>query len=83
VIRLKIAARDLGVVAVDFARGELVLTAGETTRVDPKRLLNLLKQGGGGMRVSPDHKIYAPAPKDVSASSLFAASQRLLANLRS
>ena len=63
IIRLKILARRLGVVAVDVARGEIVLTAGENTNVDPQRLLNLLKQGGGGLRVAPDHKIYAPAPK--------------------
>jgi len=82
VIRLKIRARDLGVVAVDLVRGEIVLTAGETTRVDPQRLLNLLTQGGGGLRVAPDHKIYAPAPPGATPGALFEASRKLLANLR-
>jgi transcription-repair coupling factor (superfamily II helicase) len=81
VIRLKIRARELGVVAVDVVRGEIVLTAGEQTRVDPQRLLNLLKQGRGGLRVAPNHKIYAPAPKRFTPRALFDASQRLLANL--
>jgi hypothetical protein len=60
-----------------------VLTAGDSTRVDPQRLLNLLKQGGGGMRVAPNHKIYAPAPKRFTPRNLFEASRRLLDNLSS
>jgi transcription-repair coupling factor (superfamily II helicase) len=81
VIRLKIRARRLGVVAVDVARGEIVLTAGETTSVDPQRLVNLLKQGGDGLRVAPNHKIYAPAPAGGGPEALFDASRRLLDNL--
>jgi transcription-repair coupling factor (superfamily II helicase) len=81
VIRLKILARRLGVVAVDVARGEIVLTAGETTNVDPQRLLNLLKQGGGGLRVAPNHKIYAPAPRRGAPGAVFTAARRLLENL--
>jgi transcription-repair coupling factor (superfamily II helicase) len=80
VIRLKIRARQLGVVTVDLRNGEIVLTAGEQSKVDPKRLLNLLKQAGAGMRVAPDHKIYAPAP-DGDSTALFAAARNLLANL--
>jgi transcription-repair coupling factor (superfamily II helicase) len=81
VIRLKILARRLGVVAVDVSRGEIVLSAGETTNVDPQRLLNLLKQGGGGLRVAPNHKIYAPAPRRRAPGALFTAARRLLENL--
>jgi transcription-repair coupling factor (superfamily II helicase) len=81
IIRLKILARRLGVVAVDVARGEIVLTAGENTNVDPQRLLNLLKQGGGGLRVAPDHKIYAPAPGRGVPEALFAAARRLFEHL--
>jgi transcription-repair coupling factor (superfamily II helicase) len=81
IIRLKILARRLGVVAVDVARGEIVLTAGENTNVDPQRLLNLLKQGGGGLRVAPDHKIYAPAPRRGVPEALFAAARRLFEHL--
>jgi transcription-repair coupling factor (superfamily II helicase) len=81
IIRLKILARRLGVVAVDVARGEIVLTAGENTNVDPQRLLNLLKQGGGGLRVAPDHKIYAPAPRRGVPEALFAAARRVFEHL--
>jgi transcription-repair coupling factor (superfamily II helicase) len=81
IIRLKIRARDLGVVGIDVARDEIVLSAGETTRVDPERLLNLLKQGGGGLRVAPNHKIYAPAPRNFTPQTLFDAIRRLLENL--
>jgi len=81
VIRLKILARRLGVVAVDVSRGEIVLSAGETTNVDPQRLLNLLKQGGGGLRVAPNHKIYAPVPRRRGPEALFTAARRLLENL--
>jgi transcription-repair coupling factor (superfamily II helicase) len=80
VIRLKIRARRLGVASVDLSNGEIVLTAAEQSKVDPKRLLNLLHQAGGGLRVAPDHKIYARAPQG-DPSALFAAARNLLANL--
>jgi transcription-repair coupling factor (superfamily II helicase) len=81
VIRLKIVAKHLGILAVDVARGEIVLTAGEKTNVDPQRLLNLLKQGGPGLRVAPNHKIYALAPKRFQPATLFAAVRRVLEDL--
>jgi transcription-repair coupling factor (superfamily II helicase) len=80
VIRLKIAARRLGIVAIDAQRGELVLTAGEDTRLDPQRLVNLMTQARSGVRVAPGHKIFAPAPAG-DAPALVGAAQRLLANL--
>jgi transcription-repair coupling factor (superfamily II helicase) len=80
VIRLKILARRLGIVAIDAQRGELVLTAGDDTRLDPQRLVNLMTQAGSGVRVAPGHKIFAPAPKS-DAESLVGAARRLLANL--
>jgi transcription-repair coupling factor (superfamily II helicase) len=80
VIRLKILARRLGVVAVDLANGELVLTAAQTSNVDPERLMRLLTQAGGGLRVTPGHKIYAPAASREPAQ-LFDSARRLLANL--
>ena len=73
--------KRLGILTVDVARGEIVLTAGEKTNVDPQRLLNLLKQGGPGLRVAPNHKIYAPAPKRFEPATLFAAVRGVLANL--
>jgi transcription-repair coupling factor (superfamily II helicase) len=81
VIRLKIIAKRLGILTVDVARGEIVLTAADKTNVDPQRLLNLLKQGGPGLRVAPNHKIYAPAPKRFRPDTLFAAVRGVLAAL--
>jgi transcription-repair coupling factor (superfamily II helicase) len=81
VIRLKIQARKLGVATVDLAGGELVLTAAETTNVDPKRLLRLLSQAGGGIRVSPGHKIMAPVPKGREPSDLFETARRVMGSL--
>jgi transcription-repair coupling factor (superfamily II helicase) len=80
VIRLKIMARRLGVVAVDATGDEIVLTAGEQSKVDPERLVNLLTQAGGGLRVTPGHKIYAAAPVHDPAG-LFAAARQLFTNL--
>ena len=80
VIRLKILARRLNVAAVDWGRGEVVLSAGESTRVDPKRLVNLMTQAGSGVRVTPDHKIYAPAASD-EPEAIFDAARRLLLRL--
>jgi transcription-repair coupling factor (superfamily II helicase) len=80
VIRLKIAARKLGIVAVDVQRGELVVTAGSETRVDPQRLVNLMTQAKSGVRVAPGHKIFAPLPKG-DPDAVVGAARRLLANL--
>ncbi|MGH0029141.1 MAG: transcription-repair coupling factor [Myxococcota bacterium] len=81
VIRLKIAARRLGIASVDLANGEFVLTAAEQTNVDPERLLRLMTQARGGLRVTPGHKIYAPAPRNGDATGLFDSARRLLAHL--
>ncbi len=62
VIGLKLRARRLGVATLELADGELVLTAGPATQVDPRRLLSLLTQAGGGLRVTPGQRIHAPAP---------------------
>jgi len=80
VIRLKTRARRLGIAAIDFAKGEIVLTAAEQSKVDPQRLLDLLQQAGTGMRVAPDRKIYVRAPS-ADAAQLLAATRNLLANL--
>ncbi len=80
VIRLKIRARRLGIVAIDYQQGELVLTAAQTTKVDPQRLLRLLTQARGGLRVTPGHKIHAPVPHGGS-EKLFQAVQQLLDKL--
>ena len=80
VIRLKILARKLGIVAIDAQRGELVLTASDTTSLDPQRLVNLMTQAKSGVRVAPGHKIFAPAPEG-DPVALVGAARRLLANL--
>ena len=81
VIRLKIAARRLGVAAVDVARDELVFTAAETTRIDPQRLVTLLTHPTFGIRVAPNHKIHAPLRGEREAPQLFEAAHQLLAQL--
>ncbi len=80
VIRLKIAARGLGVAAVDFRAGEIALTAGPQTRIDPKRLLNLMSRAASGVRVTPDQKIFARTAS-AEPSDLFAAARGLLQRL--
>jgi transcription-repair coupling factor (superfamily II helicase) len=81
VIRLKIQARKLGVATVDLANGELVLTAAPDSKVDPKRLLRLMNQAGGGIRVTPGHKILAPVPKRREPSDLFETARRVMGSL--
>jgi transcription-repair coupling factor (superfamily II helicase) len=81
VIRLKIQARDLGVASLDLANGEFVLKAAENTKVDPERLLRLMTQARGGLRVTPGHKIYARAPGGADAAKLFDSARRLLVHL--
>jgi transcription-repair coupling factor (superfamily II helicase) len=81
VIRLKIQARALGVAVVDVANGEIVLTAAEQSKVDPQRLLRLLTQAGGGIRVTPGHKILAPMPTSREPQALFDAARRVMTSL--
>ncbi|MDP6980058.1 MAG: transcription-repair coupling factor [Myxococcota bacterium] len=82
VIRLKILSRTLGVAAVDVVRGELVLQVSEKSKIEPDRLVHLLGQPGLGLRVAPDHKIYAPAPPLAGgAKPLFEATKELLTRL--
>lgn len=59
VIRIKILARTLGIAAVDLADEEVVLTAAATSKIDPARLISLLTQPASGIRVTPNHKIFA------------------------
>jgi transcription-repair coupling factor (superfamily II helicase) len=81
VIRLKSLARKLGVVAVDLASGEIVLSVGAGARIDPQRLVNLLTGGGSELRVSPDHKIFAPAPTAGGEAALLDAARSLLSRI--
>jgi transcription-repair coupling factor (superfamily II helicase) len=81
VIRLKIKARELGIASIDLANGEFVLKPGENTKVDPERLLRLMTQARGGLRVTPGHKIFAPAPGVADSAKLFDSARRLLVHL--
>jgi transcription-repair coupling factor (superfamily II helicase) len=80
VIRLKVLARKLGVLAVDATKQEIVLTVAKTPNFDPQRLVNLLTQANGGLRVAPGHKIVAAAPGGEPVQ-LMETAQRLLTNL--
>jgi len=81
VIRIKALASKLGIVAVDLLRGELVLTVGSGAKLDPRRLVNLLTGGSNDLRVSPEHKIYAPAPLHGGEPALLDAAKSVLARL--
>ena len=62
VIRLKIPARPLGIASLEVVRGEFVFQAAGTSKLDPERLVAALQDPDLGLRVTPDHKIYAPCP---------------------
>jgi transcription-repair coupling factor (superfamily II helicase) len=82
VIRLKIAARKLGLVSIGLARGEIVLAVAEQSQIDPGRLVQILTHAGNRLRVSPDHRIYAPAPgPEGGARALFEAAHATLKRL--
>jgi transcription-repair coupling factor (superfamily II helicase) len=83
VIRTKILARKLGILAVETRKGELVLSVAESATIDPQLLVGLLTAPDSHMRVTPDHKIYAPAPPaSAGAEALFDATRGLLDQLR-
>jgi transcription-repair coupling factor (superfamily II helicase) len=59
VIRLKIAARDLGIVKLELVGEEIVVTAAPTSRVDPALLVELVTGPRGEIRVMPDQRVCA------------------------
>ena len=77
VIRLKIAARLLGAISVTLERGEIVLAAAETTRVDPQRLVQLMTRPEDGIRVTPDQRVRVDA-RGLEGEALFEAAHRLI-----
>jgi len=82
VIRLKILARRIGIAMVGLARGEITLSVAEKSQIDAQRLVQLLTHAGSQLRVSPDHKIYGPAPgPEGGAPALFDAVRTLLKRL--
>jgi transcription-repair coupling factor (superfamily II helicase) len=79
VIRLKVAARALGIASVALEDGQLVLGAAAASRVDPARLVALVRRRGE-VEVLPDQRVRAPAP-DRSADALLARAHWLIGEL--
>ena len=82
VIRLKIAARRLGVLRIETQRGELVFQVAAQSKIDPDRLIAMLRQARSGLRVTPDQRLIAKAPgPEGGAPALFEATRNLLSRL--
>jgi transcription-repair coupling factor (superfamily II helicase) len=82
VIRLKISARRLGIVRIETLRGEIVLQVAPRSQIDPDRLVQLLSQARGGLRVTPEQRLIAKAPgPEGGAAALFDATRTLLRKL--
>jgi transcription-repair coupling factor (superfamily II helicase) len=82
VIRLKIAARRLGILRIELLRGELVLQVAEQSRIDPDRLVQLLSHARPDLRVTPEQRLVAKAPgPEGGAEALFDAARSLLRKL--
>jgi len=80
VIRLKIAARKLGIAQVMLEGSELVFTAAPTTRVDPGKLHRLITKVRADLRVMPDQRIRA-ALRERDPGALFARAGEVLEEL--
>jgi len=80
VIRVKVAARALGIASIALEEGELVLAAAPASRVDPARLVALVRERGD-LRVLPDHRIRASAPPAREPAALFARAHEVMARL--
>ena len=82
VIRLKILARNLGVASIGLERGELVLAVAPSSRIDPSRLVQILGLSEGAIRVTPEHKIFAPAaPAGAGPEAIFEAARNVMRQL--
>jgi transcription-repair coupling factor (superfamily II helicase) len=80
VIRLKVAARALGIASITLENGHLVLAAAAASRVDPARLVSLLRSRGS-IQVLPDQRIRAAAPDVREPEAIFARAQEVMAQL--
>jgi transcription-repair coupling factor (superfamily II helicase) len=56
-IRLKIRCRQLRIHGIETARGELVVKADASSKIDAARLLKLITQPNAPWRVTPDQRI--------------------------
>jgi hypothetical protein len=57
VIRLKIRCRELGIEALETSGSSLVLKVSPRAKLDPERLLALIRQPEMPLRVTPDKKL--------------------------
>jgi transcription-repair coupling factor (superfamily II helicase) len=80
VIRLKVAARALGIASIALEDGQLVLSAAPASRVDPARLVALVRERGD-VRVLPDQRIRAAAPAAREPAALFARVREVMERL--
>ena len=62
VIRVKLAARQAGVTAVDLERGELSLTVGPYSCIEPAHLAGLVSGPGARLRVARDQRLRTAVP---------------------
>ena len=82
VIRLKIAARRLGILRIETSRGEIVLQVAPKSQIDPDRLVQLLSHARSGLRVTPEQRLISKAPgPEGGAAALFDATRSLLRKL--
>ena len=79
VIRLKVAARALGIASIALEGGDLVLGAAAASRVDPARLVALVRSRGE-VQVLPDQRVKAPVP-DRSVAGLLTRAHWLIEQL--
>jgi transcription-repair coupling factor (superfamily II helicase) len=79
VVRLKVAARALGIASIALEGGDLVLGAAAASRVDPARLVALVRSRGE-VQVLPDQRVKAPAP-DRSVEGLLTRAHWLIEQL--
>jgi transcription-repair coupling factor (superfamily II helicase) len=82
VIRVKIAARQAGVVSVEWSRGDLVMAAGAGSHIDPRRLVEHLQDPGSGVQLDPDQRIRLRGAGGAGPAALLEAAARLLSELR-
>jgi transcription-repair coupling factor (superfamily II helicase) len=82
VIHLKLLAKALGIPAIDFANGALVLRTAASSRIDPARLVDLLNDRRAGVRLGPDQRIHVTLP-DRAPAALFARAREVLTALAS
>ncbi len=80
VIRLKVAARALGIAQIALEDGHLVFGAAASSRVDPLLLVALVRSGGE-IQVLPDQRIRASAPATREPLALLTRAHEVMAKL--